>query len=81
MFCFSQVSNCYSTLKRVYLAFQEQLCERERTIHELERKMEEKERELHTIKLDNEAVRCASFFILFIKKIVLTAINFDSIFC
>ncbi|RYQ84454.1 hypothetical protein Ahy_B10g103801 isoform E [Arachis hypogaea] len=34
---------------------QEQLCERERTIHELERKMEEKERELHTIKLDNEA--------------------------
>ncbi|XP_052732130.1 uncharacterized protein LOC108331634 isoform X6 [Vigna angularis] len=34
---------------------QEQLCERERTIHDLERKMEEKERELHAIKLDNEA--------------------------
>ncbi|KAJ4726737.1 Reticulocyte-binding 2 a [Melia azedarach] len=34
---------------------QEQLCEREQTIHELERKMEEKERELHAIKLDNEA--------------------------
>ncbi|MED6210030.1 hypothetical protein PIB30_060213 [Stylosanthes scabra] len=34
---------------------QEQLCDRECTIHELERKMEEKERELHTIKLDNEA--------------------------
>ncbi|CAK8567667.1 unnamed protein product [Lathyrus sativus] len=35
--------------------FQEQLCERERAIHELERKMEEKDRELHNIKLDNEA--------------------------
>ncbi|XP_028236181.1 uncharacterized protein LOC114415606 isoform X2 [Glycine soja] len=34
---------------------QEQLCEREHTIHELERKMEEKDRELHSIKLDNEA--------------------------
>ncbi|XP_027357300.1 uncharacterized protein LOC113866658 isoform X6 [Abrus precatorius] len=34
---------------------QEQLCEREHTIHELERKMEEKDRELHAIKLDNEA--------------------------
>ncbi|KAK2634037.1 hypothetical protein Ddye_028829 [Dipteronia dyeriana] len=34
---------------------QEQLLERDRTIHELERKMEEKERELHAIKLDNEA--------------------------
>ncbi|KAJ1376840.1 hypothetical protein SESBI_49521, partial [Sesbania bispinosa] len=34
---------------------QEQLCEREHTIHDLERRMEEKERELHTIKLDNEA--------------------------
>ncbi|TKY74036.1 Reticulocyte-binding protein a [Spatholobus suberectus] len=34
---------------------QEQLCERECTIHELERKMEEKDRELHAIKLDNEA--------------------------
>ncbi|KAK9291458.1 hypothetical protein L1049_019406 [Liquidambar formosana] len=34
---------------------QEQLHERERTIHELERKMEEKDRELHAIKLDNEA--------------------------
>ncbi|XLS84858.1 hypothetical protein HN51_035024 [Arachis hypogaea] len=29
----------------------EQLCEKERTIHELKRKMEEKERELHTIKI------------------------------
>ncbi|XP_027190173.1 uncharacterized protein [Cicer arietinum] len=35
--------------------FQDQLCERERTIHELERKIEEKDRELHSIKLDNEA--------------------------
>ncbi|CAL0305398.1 unnamed protein product [Lupinus luteus] len=34
---------------------QEQLREREQTIHELERKMEEKDIELHTIKLDNEA--------------------------
>lgn len=42
--------------KAVYRAFQEQLCERERAIHELERKMEEKDRELHNIKLDNEAV-------------------------
>jgi hypothetical protein len=42
--------------KTVYLALQEQLCERERAIHELERKMEEKDRELHKIKLDNEAV-------------------------
>lgn len=40
----------------LYLVVQEQLCEREQTIHELERKMEEKERELHAIKLDNEAV-------------------------
>jgi len=38
------------------MVLQEQLCERERTIHDLERKMEEKERELHAIKLDNEAV-------------------------
>jgi len=42
--------------KTVYLTLQEQLCERERAIHELERKMEEKDRELHKIKLDNEAV-------------------------
>lgn len=34
---------------------QEQLCERQQTIHELERKMEEKERELHAVRLDNEA--------------------------
>lgn len=34
---------------------QEQLCEREQTIHELERKLEEKERELHAVRLDNEA--------------------------
>ncbi|XP_008234670.1 PREDICTED: uncharacterized protein LOC103333581 isoform X8 [Prunus mume] len=33
---------------------QEQLHEREQTIHDLERKMEEKDRELHAIKLDNE---------------------------
>lgn len=36
---------------------QEKLQEREQHILELERKLEEKERELHTIKLDNEAVR------------------------
>ncbi|KAM1407572.1 hypothetical protein ACFX2F_002132 [Malus domestica] len=34
---------------------QEQLHEREQTIHDLERKMDEKDRELHAIKLDNEA--------------------------
>ncbi|KAF3432755.1 hypothetical protein FNV43_RR23857 [Rhamnella rubrinervis] len=34
---------------------QEQLHERDQTIHELERKLEDKERELHAIKLDNEA--------------------------
>ena len=40
---------------------QEQLCERQQTIHELERKMEEKERELHAVRLDNEAVSLRSF--------------------
>lgn len=35
---------------------QEQLHEREQTIHDLEREMEEKDTELHAIKLDNEAV-------------------------
>lgn len=34
---------------------QEQVHEREQTIHELERRMEDKDRELHEIKLDNEA--------------------------
>lgn len=34
---------------------QDQLREREQTIHELERRMEEKERELHAVRLDNEA--------------------------
>lgn len=40
----------------VYLIMQEQLHERDQTIHELERKLEDKDRELHAIKLDNEAV-------------------------
>lgn len=35
---------------------QEQLCERDQAIHELERKIEDKDRELHSIKIDNEAV-------------------------
>ncbi|XP_048421351.1 uncharacterized protein LOC103951599 isoform X2 [Pyrus x bretschneideri] len=34
---------------------QEQLHEREQTIHDLERKMDEKDRELHAVRLDNEA--------------------------
>ncbi|KAL9225435.1 hypothetical protein vseg_001362 [Gypsophila vaccaria] len=34
---------------------QEQVREREQSVHELERKMEEKERELHAVRLDNEA--------------------------
>lgn len=43
---------------RHFLAVQEQLCERDQTIHELERKIEDKDRELQSIKLDNEAVCC-----------------------
>lgn len=35
---------------------QEQLREREKTVHELERMMEDKDREVHAIKLDNEVV-------------------------
>lgn len=37
------------------MKLQEQLHEKEKTIHELERKIEEKDREVHAIKLDNEA--------------------------
>ncbi|XP_038874311.1 uncharacterized protein LOC120067016 isoform X4 [Benincasa hispida] len=37
------------------IKMQEQLCERDQTIHELERKIEDKDRELQSIKLDNEA--------------------------
>jgi hypothetical protein len=48
-------SKCHAFLN-VGLFGQEQLREREQAIHELERRLEEKDRELHTIKLDNEAV-------------------------
>lgn len=39
----------------VIARLQEQLQERDQSVHELERKIEEKDRELHAVRLDNEA--------------------------
>ncbi|XP_039063174.1 uncharacterized protein LOC120207820 [Hibiscus syriacus] len=44
---------------------EEQLHEREQTIHDLERKMEENDRELHAIKVDKEEYRAAQEAILY----------------